>query len=504
MAATDERGAFSLPALAPGTYDVSAFMSHGGSSTHEGLSLSEGAHATLKLTYKPRGTLKVSVTDMKRRPLPGVRVSAYSTPEQPSAVRASHEAQTDGTGVAVFEGLRPGLYRVEVQREPGSPALERTTTVWENGLAELHVRVSGPDDAPSQASTVEGRVVQRSGAPPDAPVQVEALTRVPQSSTFTWLTVPADAQGHFRMVLPPGAYTLAARLQRRLRCEADGQTELQVEAAQRTQVTLLLEEPRAPALRLRVQGADGAALRLTPVRLSTRAWKAEGQTDASGLVELCGALKVAPDAPLFVQALAQPQAALVTQPDGPGELTARLRPQHVLRGRVIHTGGLPVRRFRLEVESRDFLLYPSVHDFLGDRFELHDVPLGRSRLFVTVEDGRRAVADISLSPGADARLEIPVHPGIALTGRIVDATGAPLAGVGVSIRPFVNTRTLSDGRFTFRDLPAGEHALDLYRGDGMAKASRTVTLVPGQPRDLGDIALVHSGEGPETQRERTE
>jgi hypothetical protein len=486
LVGTDERGAFSLPSLAPGTYEVSVFMPHGGSFTHEGLTLSEGEHAMLTLTYKPRGSLKVSATDMKRRRLPGVHVRAYAIPEQRGAASASHEGQTDAHGAVFLKGLLPGLYRVEVQREPGSPALERTATVWENGLAELAVRVTGPDDDPSLASTVEGRVIQRSGAPPEAPVQIEAITRGPKSRTLQ--AVPADAQGHFRMVLPPGPYTLAARLQRRLHCEADGQTEVQLEAAQHTQATVLLEEPRAPVLRLRVQEADGAASRLTPVRVHTRTWNASGQTDASGLLELCGPLKVAPDAPLLVQVHGQRRAALVTQASGQQELTAQLRPLPVLRGRVIHTSGLPVRRFHVDVVSRDFSLSHSAHDFLGDQFELHEVPLGRSQLFVTVDDGRRAMADVSMSPGADARLEIPVHPGVPLTGRIVDATtGAPMPEAQVVIWLFAHTLTARDGRFTIRDLPAGEHELQFSRG--LARDSRTVTLVPGQAHDLGDLAL---------------
>jgi hypothetical protein len=316
-------------------------------------------------------------------------------------------------------------------------------------------------------------------------VQIEALAQGTRQARGQ--PVPTDAQGHFRLVLAPGSYTLEARWQHRFRCEADGRIQFQAEAAQTTKATIVLEEPRAPALRLRVQEADGAPARLTPLWLYPHASSNPVRTDASGRLELCAPSTIAPDSPLIVQTLDQRRAALVTQTNGQSELTVQLRPLPLIRGRVIHMSGSPVKRFHLELAPRDFPGYVST-DFLGDQFELREVPLGRSQLFVTVDDGRRAQVPINMSPGVDVRLEIPLYAGVPLTGRIVDAsTGAPLADVYVSVPLFAHARTARDGRFTFPDLPAGEHVLVISRGT--LQTSRTVTLEPDQNLNLGDIAF---------------
>jgi hypothetical protein len=183
----------------------------------------------------------------------------------------------------------------------------------------------------------------------------------------------------------------------------------------------------------------------------------------------------------------QSRTALVLPARGQEELTVQLRPLPSLRGRVIHMSGSPVRRFHLELLPKDSFESLEAH-FLGDQFELRNVPLGRSVLFVTVDDGRRAQVPISMSPGVNARVEIPVHSGVPLSGRIVDASsGAPMGEVYVIIPLSAHTTTTRDGRFTFRDLPPGEHELEFSRGT--SHASHAVTLKPDQTLDLGDLAL---------------
>jgi hypothetical protein len=210
-------------------------------------------------------------------------------------------------------------------------------------------------------------------------------------------------------------------------------------------------------------------------------WRDSGQTDASGRLELCAPPRIAPDAPLIVEAQGQKRAGWAIQAQGQQELTVQLLPLPAIRGRVLPMGGPPVKRFHLEVSGLSA-------DFLGDQFELHGVRPGRSWLNVTVDDGRRALAPIDVKPGVDARLEVPVYAGVTLTGRIIDAaTGVPVGGVEVFVSPFNYTMTTQDGRFTFRDLTVGEHQLELSRRG--VRVSQTVKLVPGQAHDLGDIAL---------------
>ena len=72
-----------------------------------------------------------------------------------------------------------------------------------------------------------------------------------------------------------------------------------------------------------------------------------------------------------------------------------------------------------------------------------------------------------------------------VTGTVVDATGAPLPGVTISVEGVVCSASESrpDGHFTFQDLPAGAYELTATLA-GFAKAVRTFQLEAGKPVNL--------------------
>ena len=75
----------------------------------------------------------------------------------------------------------------------------------------------------------------------------------------------------------------------------------------------------------------------------------------------------------------------------------------------------------------------------------------------------------------------PMH----LSGSVLDATGLPLAAATVTLRGAVErvAETAVDGRFDFRNLPAGEYELTIAR-EAFSTARRIVRLAPGETPDL--------------------
>jgi hypothetical protein len=99
---------------------------------------------------------------------------------------------------------------------------------------------------------------------------------------------------------------------------------------------------------------------------------------------------------------------------------------------------------------------------------------------------------VELGPGDALELTLEPTPAVAparLDGRVVDASGAPLVGVQVSAWPeqgglHVQDVTRRDGRFSLRELPAGTPLTVEARRVDLVAAQRSLTLAPGEGREL--------------------
>jgi hypothetical protein len=105
----------------------------------------------------------------------------------------------------------------------------------------------------------------------------------------------------------------------------------------------------------------------------------------------------------------------------------------------------------------------------GGRFAFDGLDEGTANIFLMDHpvDGPwtyRAAADARLTPGQTTEVEIELIRGVQVEGRVIDADGRPVAGIGVGvygpIRPrsgaaIVSMKTDQDGRYRFR-LPPGE------------------------------------------------
>jgi hypothetical protein len=84
-----------------------------------------------------------------------------------------------------------------------------------------------------------------------------------------------------------------------------------------------------------------------------------------------------------------------------------------------------------------------------------------------------------------------------VTGRVVDAAGAPVAGAFVLVgdQPPEGEGTATDGRFRLQGVSAGAQRLRAFL-PRVGSATKDLVLATGQELDVGDLALSRGGASP--------
>jgi protocatechuate 3,4-dioxygenase beta subunit len=194
-------------------------------------------------------------------------------------------------------------------------------------------------------------------------------------------------------------------------------------------------------------------------------------------------------------------------PSDDGVVEFELTPAGAVEGRVVDAAGKPVAGLSVApLDGRDEILAPyrgwrgstpptiPVTDADG-RFAFDELPPGAWRLRVEAPPGvavATTTSDAVAVGTRDARIEVRAERRVA--GRVLDPTGAPVAGARVFCRPGpgdaekAETRTDERGRFAFRGLGDGARVLDVeppWRAEFVPARRR---VEPGG-KDV-DIALV--------------
>ncbi len=191
------------------------------------------------------------------------------------------------------------------------------------------------------------------------------------------------------------------------------------------------------------------------------------------------------------------------RPDGPRVPTLALARAGSITGRVIDPQGEAIADAVVRVTS-DGQIVMARSDADG-AFRLDGLTAERPYELSAEADGFAPEArSVTLEPGRS--LDIVLHPGRTLIGRLVTPEREPIAGGRIYLTPVESDPRVRgflsrndsppraesdvDGRFRLDGLPQGLMAL-LARKDGMAdKVLPDVDLTPGEaPLDLGDIEL---------------
>ncbi len=181
-----------------------------------------------------------------------------------------------------------------------------------------------------------------------------------------------------------------------------------------------------------------------------------------------------------------------------------LNPAEVLTGRIVNPQGEPLADVNIQAYSKtsadDWEDYGSFFQTKSDqdgRFHLQLVKGGPSVFWVVPRD--YCPLQIVSATKRGEWGDIAVEQGIAITGKVISATGEPVDGVWVNLEDqevrqqlrlpvatYVNrsAKTLDDGTFTLRPMKAGKYRLDVRNyGSELTGEKRSWS----RPKQLDDV-----------------
>ena len=474
-ARADARGEFVLRPVKPGRMRVIA-EAPDGARGELALEVGDRGEAGVLVALEPRASATGRIVDASGAPLRSGSVE-YQPRKRPDKqaftlrfdTRVDNSAAIAEDGSYTLRGLDGGAYEVRVLDRAGNVVRwadtgDRRYRPAQTKLA-AGVATTGLDFSVEQRDGVLRGVVvdERGAALPDA-----------------WVTV-APVAGD----------------------EAESRFYRPKDEAPAERVGVVPDLPKEPGTS-KADGDDAAAIRGEPV-LSGE----DGRFEVRGLARR----------PHRVQAEALRGSARARLEDVAvdGEVRLQVAPLAAIAGSV-RAGGVPVPKFDLMVErlhKGGSVRSPQSVQRADGGFELDHQDPGSYRITITADQGR-VVHELELAAGQQLRLSLELQPWARLRGTVVDGrTGAPLAGVSLSIRESFavgaafdmllgkGPRTDAAGRFELPRVAAGDGTLNLFEGDLMDRS--TVAEVKyvaeaGVVQDLGTIRGVTTAKVPKAER----
>ncbi len=498
---TDDAGDFRLTPAFSGPMDVRVEAAH--FAPQELKAQQPGRPLQIRLTAGAwiGGVVRDGST---KAPIEGARVQAWAPkaggPWDPKA--SLLETRTDAQGQFRLEGLGPGRQYLRAtargytaQSEPSARPGTSVSFFLAPG-ASVVGRVRDGQDRPLAGAVVDVESV-RSG------VGFQPAGRPEET----------DTQGHFEVLgLQPGEYRLTAR-HREL---APAVTTITLARGAVEQVDLVLR----PGVEVAGRLVDAEE---RPVRGSVALAEVDGEAAPSTVAEVSNSLagddgrfKMA-HVPVGRQVLAvvasgfTPLRVDVTVGTSPFDVgDVRLETGLVIQGRVVDAGGTPVSE--AELKAAPAVLERKTYDESPDRTARSDGSgcfliggLGEGTYEVTVEafGFGRTVKPIN---AGTKNVMLALEPGGSITGQVVDEGGRPLTDYRVVAqvkrseddrrgfqRPYSQTVTADDGRFTIDTVAATTYVLDVGSAEYESASVDDVAVRSGAATDVGRVVLRAGG-----------
>ena len=469
-------GAFAVPALAPGSYDVVVSLEGFRSEELRGVTLASGQRFEKRFELAGSGVVLGSIRDAKGRPIEGAIVSGKSGERGDAA-----EAKSGGDGSYRLNGVSAGSARLTASR-PGA-ALGATSHVEVREGETAHL-----DFTLADTGRVQGRVTRANGPLPEQLQVFASADRARRAEGQAFCAVSGD--GSYQLELPAGAY----RLEARGGDVASAAVLVAIESGETLSRDLQLPDASEVGLTVQVLEPGGApspfaTLAITATNSGRGSFFFQpGQCDSDGRFALARARADLPDS-IDIRASNGARQGKITVGAGLTDATVQLQAAASLHGRLV--ADAPVNSFALTVAAGQISFgVDEPRQFVGAQFDLPDLEAGSYRLRALTDDGRSGEATATLAAGETGEVELALQPNTSVSGRCVDASGAPLAGAYVRLdgNPSGSSSNES-GLFRFDGIVPGSHQLVAAEFSQSLAATLPFALAQGQQLDLGDVIL---------------
>ena len=487
-ATTGPDGRYTLD-LPPGDYDVVVVAPGRTGAAREGLVIAPGQRPTVDFQLDGTSAVEGHVTNLEGQPIAGAYVQAQRMRGTAGLTRS---ARTDANGAYRLEGLETGTALVSARREQTAHWTKKSAEVKPGTVAQV-------DFALADTGIVQGQVRQSSGAPLQQPALVRAMAKHGSLGEFTY--TDTDAEGRYQLELPAGVYQLiAVNPGARYTFLHEDDLAVTVSAGAAVVQDLLLGDDRGVrGTVLEPSGAPSPYATAVGLQRGDFAMSLPVEADEEG--HFIFPPRGANAAPLDIIAHNAGRVGELSGAREDSEVTVRLRPAATLRGRVVARAGAAPTGFSLQLLQKDGSTLPWLEGsnpdrtFTGDTFALYDAPALPLRVSVRTTDGRTGEAQVTLSPGQSAELEVPLTGGSAsITGRTVWSGGnTPAEGVSIFLDKQLSgasdAETGPDGRFLLKDVKPGPHTVRLWASADGQPVTRMVKVASGEAVDLGDVTV---------------
>ncbi|QSQ15674.1 carboxypeptidase-like regulatory domain-containing protein [Myxococcus landrumensis] len=474
-------GRFKVGQLAPGAYSVMVKARGCRLLILDGTHVPAGRRLELILDMDTAGRIEGTVVDGDNKPLAGILV----TPElrwRKGPLEGVLPTVSSTEGTFTLEDVPPIEVLLAAQRPGSQTHVRERVRVVSGQTARARLQLSSE-------GLLEGTVRMEDGRTPTGPVTVHALhTESPRTESHQ---ISTSTDGTWSMRVRTGRYRVTAWLSETGNQNTDQEQVVDVEAEQTRRVDLQVREAKRPHFItvLEPNGAPSIGAIVMVSEFGRHEILIEDQTDTTGQVVIAAdSLGSGPLRFWATNGGRRGEVSSVTT--SRRDVVIPLQPSGRLTGSVRSAGGGTIEGFAMRVSStkaEDDFPTTQEWEFAGARFTVDDVPVGRVVLSVTLKDKRGGKVETTSVAGATTQADIVVEAGGAVSGRLVDTSGAPLSrsfvDVGGRLSPM-----MPGGRFRVDDLAPGPHRILAFASKS-ERAEKSIHITAGKTLDLGDWML---------------
>jgi hypothetical protein len=397
---------------------------------------------------------------------------------------------------------------VAALRDGAALGSRQVADVPEGGVSRLDLTLA-------EEGLLTGKVTSKSGAPVldgSAVVQISPASGGFAMANFASVTV--DPDGSYRASVPAGSYRITAgppggRVTSRGPTNAVFAT---VQAGQTVSRDVVVDdaadaEAGLTGTVLEPGGVPSAGAFVMVLNANQRVIYA-APADDSGAFRIDRARSDLPDA-FEVSAMNGGRMGKTSVATGQTQTAIQLQPAASLRGHVASAAKVDGFTMTITIKQGGRMSWfgggapggmQRQLQFSGDQFVADDLPATEVGVHVATTDGRIGDGAASLVSGQAYQLDIALQDAGNVLGRVVDETGAPVAGAFVTLdrTPAIGgDERISgpDGRFRLVNVAPGNHSYVAFSPNFRSNTGN-FSLQPGQALDLGDVRIQRSSTPP--------